>query len=510
MIDGDVALAVEGVSKVFGGQHALDGVDLELRRGEVHALLGQNGSGKSTLIKLLAGYHHPDGGQATINGSPLKLGDAADARAHGIRFIHQDLALVGDQDTVDNLGLGASYEGRWWLSDRKELRAARAFLASYDLDFDVRVPVKELTAAQQTMVAIMRALRGWEGGLGVLVLDEPTASLPMREVAKLFELIETFRSRGGTVLYVTHRLGEVFEIADRVTVFRDGKRVATRAVAELEHDGLVELIVGRTLEATSFEGARILEDAILDVERLTGDVVQDLSLTVRPGEIVGVTGLVGSGFEELLPLVYGAKARQGGSVVVDGQSVPAAPHASVAAGMAFAPADRKNLGGMASWTLRENLTLPMLKASGPAGWMTASSERRDAREWLQRLDVVPNDPEARFSDLSGGNQQRLVLARWLRCDTRVFLLEDPTIGVDAGGKKAIYDAFATAAEQGAGILMSTSDAEEACLVCDRILVLREGRITAVLEGDHRQVDRVLAESMAAGERTTANTPKEAL
>jgi len=494
------ALELRNVSKTYQGQRALDEVDFELRRGEVHALLGQNGSGKSTLIKALAGYHRPDpGAEAWAHGERFELGSPAAADSARMRFIHQDLGLVEDLDVAENLSLGSTYGGRWWLSDRRERRAARRFLEHYGIELDVGAPVRSLTAAQRSMVAILRAIRGWEGDEVVLLLDEPTASLPAHEVNQLFELIQQIRAHGGSVLYVTHRLSEVFRIADRVTVLRDGRTVATVTADTLDQDRLIELILGRPMEALYPPPPLPREEVVLQVNGLAGGTVADVSLSVHSGELVGVTGLVGSGFEQLPFLIFGAQPRTRGEVLLRGRVLAQSPKASIAAGLAFAPADRRNLSTMPLWSLAENITLPKLRPTGPARWLRYGAERDDAREWLERLAVQPPEPGKQMSALSGGNQQRVVLARWLRCQAHALLLEDPTIGVDMGAKAAIYRALTAATQAGAGVLMTTSDAEEACAVCDRVLVMRGGRVCAVLEGDQRTAERLTAE-LIGGQR----------
>lgn len=493
------ALHVSGLSMKFNGRPALTDAHLELRPGEVHGLVGQNGCGKSTLIKILAGYHQPEpGADVTVRGEPLALGHAAAARAAGLRFIHQDLGLVGELGAVDNLALGESYCGRWWLSNRRERTAARSSLADYGVDVDVDAPVRTFSAARQSLIAVVRALRSGLVDGHVLVLDEPTASLPAEEVGHLFELVRTLRERGVSILLVTHRLSEVLDVADRVTVMRDGRTVATRDVSTLTHDSLAELIIGRPAESFYPDPAKAREARVLDVDDIAGGSVKGVSLTLHRGETVGIAGIVGSGYEDVLALIFGASSRRRGCVELDGAEVSASPNASVRAGLAFAPADRKRLGAILTWTLRENVTLPALPTGAAARWLSERAERRDARTWLQRLDVTA-DPERHFWTLSGGNQQRVVLARWLRRSARVFLLEEPTNGVDLGARRAIYEAIAETARGGAGVLMSSSDAEELCAVCDRVLVMRGGVVAASLEGAQLTVDNLQAESLRDGE-----------
>jgi len=497
MTSSQPALELRGVSKTFPGQRALAGVDFELRAGEVHALLGPNGSGKSTLIKILSGYHHADpGAEAWLFGEPLELG--SHTAAHPLRFIHQDLGLVGQMDAVDNLALGGEYARRWWLSDRRERRVAAAKLARFGITMDVNAPVNSLTQAVQTMLALVRAVDGGLGRDGLLVLDEPTASLPAREVGVLFKLVREYQRQGGTVLYVTHRLAEVFEVADRVTVLRDGQRVATTEVGQLDHAGLVELIVGREVAAMVAEGhGQPTTSAVaLEVDGLSGAGVVDVDLNVRHGEIVGVTGLVGSGYEDLLDLIFTGRGRHSGRIAVDGE-----PHvvkgalASIKARIAYAPSDRKRLSAISAWTVRENITLPAIGSSRLFRWLSERREARDTQAWMNRLDVRPQDPNRVFSALSGGNQQKVVLARWLRCGARVYLLEEPTNGVDVGAKATIYTALREVAADGAAVLLTSQDAEELAGTCDRVLVLRDGRVCAELSGVALTPDRVVAESV---------------
>ncbi|GGJ71153.1 sugar ABC transporter ATP-binding protein [Streptomyces brasiliensis] len=490
------ALAISGLSKSFQGQWALRDVDFELGVGEVHALLGHNGSGKSTLIKILAGYHHPEhGAVATRNDEPFHLGSAAAASEAGLRFIHQDLGVIDELDTAENLRLGQAYQGKWWVSDRRERKAAADALASYGVHLDPGVPLSRLRAADRAMVAIVRALHSGQEN-SIIVLDEATASLPTEECVLLFDLVKRARDRGASIVWVTHKLHEVFSLADRVTVLRDGRKVATVPVATLDEPQLVELITGRQIENLHPVATAPSSEVILNVQGLTGPGVADASLSVHAGRVLGVTGLNGSGFDDLVHLVFGAAPRSSGEIRVGDSVLPLrhTPAQSIEAGMAFAPADRKTLSGIQSWSLRENMTLPKLR-SGPVGWLSARSERRDVAVWLGRLGVVPSDPEALLSSLSGGNQQKVVIARWLRCGARVFLFEEPTAGVDVGAKTAIYEHLAAVVGLGAAVVIASSDIEEVVSVSDRVIVMREGRVVADLSGAALTVDRATAAAL---------------
>ena len=489
-------LVLEGLTKTFQGQRALDGVSFDLRAGEIHCLLGQNGSGKSTLIKLLAGYHSPDSGSALIDGEPIELGSAQDAHQHGLRFIHQDLALIDSLSVVDNLALGESYGGRWWLSERKERQRAQEIFTEYGVDIDVGELLVGIRAASQTMTAIVRALHHGDAARGILVLDEPTASLSERDKDHLFGLLRAIKARGGTLLYVTHRLHEVFELADRVTVLRDGRKVATRDVDELDNDSLIELILGRPLAAFYPAPPTPGADTVLEVDGLCGGALKDFSGTVRAGEIVGIVGLAGSGSEEIPHLIFGAQRRSGGEIRLMGEAItPRSPWDGIRSGLAFVPGDRKRLGVIANWTLRENVTLPRVRGRGPLRWLGRRQESADVIPYLTRCEVTPNDPEATISSLSGGNQQKIMIARWLRSGAKALLLEEPTAGVDVGSRSAIYKQLDQAASGGTAVLMTTSDLEEACAVCDRVYVIRGGRVGAELSGGQLTPDTLLGEAL---------------
>ncbi|MFE2182339.1 sugar ABC transporter ATP-binding protein [Streptomyces sp. NPDC059455] len=493
-------LTIRSLSKTFAGQTALNQVDLTLHAGEVHCLLGQNGSGKSTLIKILAGYHAPDpGSTATLNGAPLTLGSTAAARDSEIRFIHQDLGLVDELDVVDNLALGGRYAGRWWLSDRRERRAAHRLLLEYGVDIDPSAPLAAAGAGQHSMVAIVRAMARSEASPSLLVLDEPTASLPQHQTRQLFDLVRALKARGTAVLYVTHRLGEVFEIGDRVTVLRDGKDVATRTVGTLDTDQLVHLIIGRELTEFSPQAAPPRSDVVLDIAGMSGAEVRDFSAQVHAGEIVGLTGLVGSGYDQVLALAFGGRTARSGTVAVEGASVrPGRPDASIRAGLAYAPADRKRLSTIPDWSVKENVTLPRVPSARFGRWLGGRRERRETLPWTRRVGVVPDDPDRQLALLSGGNQQKAVLSRWLRLGARALLLDEPTAGIDTGAKASIYEALSSLAALGTSVVLSSSDADELCAVCDRVIIMRRGAIAAVLSGQDLTVARITSETIRDG------------
>ncbi|HUB39969.1 MAG TPA: sugar ABC transporter ATP-binding protein [Streptosporangiaceae bacterium] len=491
-------LVVRGLSKTFPGQVALAGVGLRLRAGEVHALLGQNGSGKSTLIKILAGVYQPDpGGTVTVNGASLALGSAVAAHHAGLRFIHQDLGLVPTLDVVDNLALGQRYQARWWLSARREAAAARELLADLDAGIDVGALVGRLSAAERTIVAVARAVRGGVSSSGVLVLDEPTASLPAAETGRLFRLVRTVAERGTAVLYVTHRISEVFALADRVTVLRDGHAVLSAPVGEVSHDLLVEHIVGRPIEEFYPQVPVPGADIALAVRDLATARLRELSFAVHRGEIVGVAGISGSGREDVAPALAGAIPWAGGQMTLGERVIGRLdPAVAISLGIAYLPHDRKRESAIPAFTVRENLTLPRLRTTR-GGWLSLRQERADAECWLDRLAVRPADAERVFATLSGGNQQKVVLARWMRCGATAFVLDEPTQGVDVGAKSMIYQSLTEAARQGAAVIVASSDNEELARLCDRVIVLHDGRAGAELHGSALTADSIARQALAA-------------
>ncbi|MCU1659431.1 MAG: Arabinose import ATP-binding protein AraG, partial [Pseudonocardiales bacterium] len=433
---------------------------------------------------------------------------AVDAHRQGVRVLHQDLGLVDELSVVDNLALGHHYAGRYWVSTRAERRAAAALLAEYGVAVDPQRSVGSLSPTQKTMVAIVRALRDGRARDGVLVLDEPTASLPERETEQLFSLVQAVAARGGSVLYVTHRLHEVFRIADRATILRDGRHVATEEVSKLGHDRLIELIVGQRVEALYPELPRTdSSDVALEMRNLSGAGLHDVSLRVGRGEVVGVTGLAGSGLEHVLPLAFGALPRSGGDVLLAGQPLPAgSPRTSIARGLAFAPSDRHALSAIPAWTLAENITLPKIHTSPRVGWLSPRSERTESGRWLRALQVTPGDPAALFSALSGGNQQKAVIARWLRCQPNVLMVQEPTAGVDVGARARIYSTISQIAASGTGVLISSTDIGEVCGLCSRVLIVARGRLVDELTGDRVTEDGVLREVLRVRPTAAAAEP----
>ena len=492
-------LHIWSLSKSFPGQVALQDATFDVEEGEVHALVGQNGSGKSTLIKVLAGFHQPDPGHnVTMNDEVFNIGSVEAAHAAGIRFVHQDLGLVEAVSAVENLALGFGYRtgfGRR-INWKKETLKTKQALLDLGFDIDVRVPVAALGGAARTGVAIARALQESEQNISILVLDEPTASLPGADVDRLFNAIRRLKARGIAVVFVSHHLEEVFEIADRVTVLRDAKVVATVEASELDMSSLIELIVGRKVTAATVN--RSIDQSLeprLRVTDLWGPGMNDVSLEVRPGEVLGVAGLTGSGRDTLIPMLSGAIDRLG-DVAIDGVTIRAGkPSAAIAAGLAFVPADRLRNGIISMMSVRSNTTIANVARNKTGMRLNHKKERAETQDWISQLSVVTTSSEAPISTLSGGNQQKVMMARSFRLDPKVLLLDEPTQGVDIGAKEEIHSFVDAAAANGSAVVIASTDSAELARLCDRVIVMHRGQIvdTIVRGGGSmaQSIDKVL-------------------
>lgn len=502
------ALAVRAVAKAFGATRALRGLDLVIQPAEVRALLGENGSGKSTLIKILSGYHAADDGEIHVAGVLLPPGDPQASSALGLRFVHQNLGLIDTLTVAENLYLTSGYPLRaGTILERKVREQVASDLGRVGLSLKPDQRVEGLTPAERTGVAVARSLRGSKPGeTAVLVLDEPTANLPGNEVQRLLAIVRSVAAEGTAVIYVTHRLEEVFEIAGTVTVLRDGKEAITAPVADLDQAGILHHMLGEPFEAVehSIESSRSPVDSrpMLAVSDLSAARVEGITLAVHPGEIVGIAGITGSGREQLAGAIFGAIERTSGKIEVEGQQLkPLRPDQAIGLGVAFVPASRERSGGFMEQTALENLTLPRVRDFWRWPTLRLRQERADAAAWYERLHVRPPGLlESSLGSFSGGNQQKIVFAKWLQCRPRVFLLEEPTQGVDVATKAFLHTQLAEAAREGAAILVSSSDAEELVALCHRVLVLKEGRICAELAGTDLTTSSISYHSLGTAER----------
>jgi ribose transport system ATP-binding protein len=498
----DEILQLKGLTKSFAGFRVLSSVDLALRRGEVHALIGQNGSGKSTLIKIVSGYHAPDSGGMVIRGQsvplPIKPGEA---NRLGLRFLHQDVGVVRTLTVLENLRVGRYQATRFGRLDwREERRRARKSLEALGLAIDPDAVVKDVPAAERAIIGFARAIQDMDHERGeVLILDEPTAFLPSPSVEKVFAVIREIAKRGSSVVFVSHRLDEVMRISDRVTILRDGRRVDTVVTARTSQRRLVADMLGRELDVlypqrTVAQG----RPRILAVDNLTGRVASGVSFVAHQGEILGLTGLLGMGHDEIPYLLFGAQRARSGEVVLDGRRLDGlSPTGAMRAGMAFLPSDRQRQSGIPKATLLENVSMTSLHRCKLSFGARREVERSSVLSVLERFDVRPPDPERMLATLSGGNQQKALLGKWLQTSPCLLLLHEPTQGVDIGSRKQILQIIAEAASAGAAVMIASAEYEELANLCHRVLVFRHGRVVQELSADHLTEARIAEQCFLA-------------
>ncbi|MFE3740188.1 sugar ABC transporter ATP-binding protein [Streptomyces sp. NPDC059134] len=497
-------LSVTGLTKSFPGARALDGVDLAVGPGEVHALIGENGAGKSTLIKVLTGVYRPDGGEIALRGEPVRFATPLEAQHAGISTIYQEVNLVPLMSVARNLFLGREPRGRLGLIDFGRMhRDADEALRGLGLRMDVRRPLRSLGVGAQQMVALARAV---SVDARVVVMDEPTSSLEPREVRTLFGVIRMLRERGIAVIYVSHRLDELYEICDTVTVLRDGRRVHTGPIAGLDRLRLVSLMLGREMGEVRGEGLTKFSgghetagEPVLEAHDLTvRQMLHGVSVRVRPGEVVGLGGLLGSGRSETAKAIAGALPPDGGRVVVAGAPVrTGSTPAAIRAGISLLPEDRKAEGIVPGLSVRENIALAALPELARFGLVDDARIDRLVDTFMKRLRIKASGPHQKVGELSGGNQQKVLLARWLAMRPKVLLLDEPTRGIDVGAKAEVQGLIDELAGEGLGVVLISSDMEELIEGSDRVVVLKDGAVVAELTGAEVTEDRLL-HAIAAG------------
>ncbi|MFJ1646784.1 sugar ABC transporter ATP-binding protein [Streptomyces sp. NPDC088258] len=491
-------LSVTGLTKSFPGARALDGVDLSVGPGEVHALIGENGAGKSTLIKLLTGVYRPDRGEIVFRGEPVRFATPLEAQHAGISTIYQEVNLVPLMSVARNLFLGREPRGRLGLIDfgRMHREAAEA-LAGLGLRVDVRRPLRSLGVGAQQMVALARAV---SVDARVVVMDEPTSSLEPREVRTLFGVIRMLKERGIAVIYVSHRLDELYEVCDTVTVLRDGKRVHTGPIAELDRLRLVSLMLGREMGEVRGEGLTKFSGAhetggepVLEATNLTvRHQLRSVSVSVRPGEVVGLGGLLGSGRSETARAIAGALPTDSGRVLVAGTPVRGgSTPAAIRAGISLLPEDRKAEGIVPGLSVRENIALAALPGLSRFGLVDDARIDRVVDTFMKRLRIKASGPHQRVGELSGGNQQKVLLARWLAMRPKVLLLDEPTRGIDVGAKAEVQGLIDELADEGLAVVLISSDMEELIEGSDRVVVLKDGAVVTELTGAEVTEERLL-------------------
>ena len=474
-------LEVVNVSKSFPGVRALSNVDLRLEKGEVLALIGENGAGKSTLMKILAGVQEPDSGTIKVDGKETRLDSTRNAMNHGIVLIHQELNLSDNLDVGANIFLGRE-PLKLGLIDRKTIdHESQRFLKQVGLDISPRTIVNSLSIGKQQLVEIAKAL---SVNARVLIMDEPTSSLSAHETESLFKVVKELRSQGVSVIYISHRLGEVKELADRVSVLRDGENAGDLPVDQINHENMVKLMVGRDVSQFYARQQHPIGDVLLDVEGLITPTWPNhrLNFQVREGEIVGVSGLVGAGRTEMLRVLFGIDQRIAGTIKIGGQSVSIeSPAEAIDSGIALVPEDRKQHGLVLEFSVRNNIGLAgLLRHAVGSTFLNQRQEDRDAAEMIEKMRVRTPNGDQIVQYLSGGNQQKVVIGKWLALGPRLLLLDEPTRGIDVGAKEEIYRLIEKLAEEGMGILFVSSELDEILGMSDRVIVMHEGRITGEL------------------------------
>jgi len=485
-------LEMRKITRRFPGVLALDEVNFEVCPGEVVALAGENGAGKSTLMKILGGIYAADEGNIFIDGEETAIRSVSDATANGIAFVHQELNVLDNLTVAENVFLGREPRYAGFLVDRPKLNAeTESYLTRLGLDIPGRTPLRQLSIAQQQMVEIAKAL---SLNARILILDEPTSSLTLTETERLLNVVKDLKEQGVSVIYISHRLGEIQEIADRVVVLRDGRNAGTLERKEIGHDSIVKLMVGRDIArfykpTTQVDTGPFAEIRDLRTRRYPNRTV---SFDVRRGEILGFAGLVGAGRSEAAQAIFGVDARISGNISLDGKRVDVATAGdAIKNGIYLVPEDRRVAGLIVDVPVRENITLPKLSRFATAGLIRVDQEKTTAKEMCERLRIKTQSVETKAANLSGGNQQKVVLAKWLALDPKLLIFDEPTRGIDVGAKAEIYQLMRNLAENGVAIIMISSDMEEILGESDRIAVMHEGEITGILERDEATEESVM-------------------
>ncbi|MCB8983508.1 MAG: sugar ABC transporter ATP-binding protein [Ardenticatenaceae bacterium] len=496
-------IQMRDISKSFSGVHALKNVRMEVFPGEVHALLGENGAGKSTLIKTMTGVYQPDSGEILLHGVPLRFSGPRHAQQQGIGAIYQEPSLFPDLDIAENIMAGRQPTRSGRVDWRAVYREAQNMLQQLGVGLDPHLKARNLSVAQQQTVEIARAL---SLNAQLLIMDEPTSSLTLTEVEELFRIIRQLRQSGTAVIFISHRLEELFAVADRVTILRDGQYVGTRAMSGVKTEDLIQMMVGRQVNELFPKQEAPLGDTRLEVQGLTlSGKFADVSFALHAGEILGVAGLIGAGRTDLARALFGIQPAQSGTIKIDGTAVEIrSAQQAMAQGLGFVPEDRQHHGLVLPMSIADNITLPILPRYASAGWLHAKKAKRDASAAAQRLEVKSAGIAQKAKELSGGNQQKVVLAKWLETQPRILILDEPTRGIDVGTKAAVHQLMSNLANQGVAILMISSELPEILGMSDRILVMREGRIT----GEFMRAEATQEKLMAAATAVSPDKSEE--
>lgn len=487
----EVILRMQGIRKTFPGVVALDNVNLDVRSGTVHSLMGENGAGKSTLMKCLIGMYTPDEGTVELAGDIVRFKDTKDGLEHGISMIHQELSPVPEMMVAENIWLGREPRGRLGLlSPAAMFRKTRELFDEWKINIDPKARMKDLTVSKQQMVEIAKAI---SYDAKIIIMDEPTSAIPEREVAHLHGMIKRLTDFGVAIIYITHKMDEVFRISDDITVFRDGKHVGSYPAKELDRDKLIKLMVGRELTDLFPKEEAEIGDVVLSVQGLTrGSVVKDVSFELHRGEILGLAGLMGAGRTEVLETIFGIEKADSGEVVLNGKTLRIKqPSDAIRAGMALLTEDRKLNGIMGVLSVRDNITAAALPRYSPRGVLRVGEMRKDSEDQREKLRIKTPSLSQLIKNLSGGNQQKALISRWLLTVPDVLMIDEPTRGIDVGAKSEIHRLMSMLAQEGQAIIMVSSELPEVLGMSDRILVMHEGRISGELSREEANQESVM-------------------
>jgi ribose transport system ATP-binding protein len=493
----ETILNIKEISKAFPGVQALDKVSLELKKGEIHAILGENGAGKSTLMKILSGVYSKDSGEIYFDGKLTNIGSPRTAQNLGISIIHQELNLAQNIGVHQNIFMGRLPTKYWGLIDWKKLsEMSRQLLNEVQLDIDPATRIHDLTIAKQQLVEIAKAL---SFNLKVLIMDEPTSALNKQEVATLFKIMEKLKSQGVSIVYISHRMEEIFQVTDRITVMRDGKVIETKKTSETTNEQIVKMMTGKILNdyfaqeqpKTSFTSKQ--SQALLEINNISKTkLLNNVALTLHKGEVLGIAGLLGSGRTELVRAIFGADPICAGEIFIEGEKVRfKSPKDAVKHGIALLPEDRKLHGALLTMSIRDNISFMVLKKLAPRWLIKRKRQANLANEYINKLRIKTPGHYQLVKNLSGGNQQKVIIAKWLAADPKIFLLDDPTRGIDVGAKAEIYQIIKDLAAQGKGIIFISSELPEVLKVSDRVLIMREGKIIKELAKSEISEERVM-------------------
>lgn len=486
-------LEMTGISKGFGMVSVLEGVDLKVKHGEIHALLGENGAGKSTLMKILSGVHEKDDGTILLNNKEINPKSSHDGQSLGIRVVYQELSLVNDLSVAENIYLHELGSSRFWMNWKELNKNAKELLDSLGFDINPSEKVRNLSIVQKQVVEIAKAL---SEDTQILVLDEPTTVFDPKEIEKLFSNLFRLKGEGLSIIYISHHLEEIFEIADSITVLRDGKNTGTVPKSEVKEDDVIRMMIGRDLQDLyPARNVNIGDVPIFEVRNLTGKhtIVNDVSFDVRPGEVLGIAGLGGSGRTETAKLIFGVDKKKSGEILLDGEEIKTkSPSDAVKYDLGFVSEDRKEEGVFLSLSIRRNISITNLAAiSNKLGFINRTAEQQNVSDLIAKLSIKTPHSELSVKDLSGGNQQKVALAKWFSIDSKVIIIDEPTRGVDVGAKVEIYNLINEAASKGVAIVVISSDMPEIMGVSDRIAVMHNGTIYGELSKDQFSEENIL-------------------